>query len=466
MKRHYEFKIKVAAILGLTTLFTFTNVVRADDRTSIIGNSAVLWNLTPTQAKQADELIAAAMQRAATSQTEIDNTRRQITGLFLEPSPDQKSILAVQARQDAIKARRDEDLLQTNLKVRKLLTPDQRQWLGIPKAADVLVGLELSQPQLKKYRELMQPYLLATLTAAKRRANLELEQTILLQEMDLVHGCHTMGLDEPALIANQKQISALDAELAGKRTQVEIELHNLLTETQQKQLTSSAKIVLPDPVESKLQNETTTVFAPPEQVYKSVTLTDEQKDKYNSQMSKFMADFDQGKKLRDKLVVERNKLLNSPALDQSALVNTQDRINQNDEQRALSKVTQIVKTRDILTKEQRHAVYNRHHPKIWNDTGIDAEQDKKIMAIHMKIEESDREGQREMGNITAEIRQLFFAPTSNDQEIISAQKNFDRVEAETIGKQLQYLFDGRAVLTEAQRVKLVELMRADSNQAH
>jgi Spy/CpxP family protein refolding chaperone len=462
MKRQYKFKIKVATILGLTTLFAFANVARAEDRTSVLGNSSVLWNLTPTQAKQADELIAAALQRAATSQIEIDGTRRQITGLFLEPSPDQKAILDIQNRQDAIKARRDEDLLQTNLTVRQLLSPEQRQWLGIPRAADVLSGIELSQAQLKKYRELMQPYLLATLTAAKQRANLELDQTILLQEMDLVHGCHAMSLDEPALIANQKQVSALDSGLARKRTQVEIELHNLLTETQRKQLASSAKIVLPDPVESKLQNESTTVFAPPEQVFKRVTLTNEQKDRYNSQMSKFMADLDQGKKLRDKLVAERNKLLNSPALDQSALVNNQDRINQIDEQRAVSKVTQIAKTRDVLTKEQRHDAYNRHHPKIWSDTGIDAEQDKKIMAIHMKIEESDREGQRKMGEITAEIRQLFFEPTSNDREIISAQKNFDRVEAETIHKQLECLFEGRAVLTEVQRVKLVQLMRAEN----
>lgn len=462
MKRHYEFKIKVAVVLGITTLFPFATVARAEDRSTSVGNSTVIWDLTSAQAKQADELIAAAMQRAATSQTEIDNTRRRITELFLEPSPDQQAILAIQKEQDAIKARRDEDLLRTNLKVRQLLSNEQRKWLGIPKSTDVLVGIELSQPQLNKYHELMQPYLLATLATAKQRASLELDQTILLQEMDLVHGCHAMGLDEPALIANQKQISALDSELDRKRTLVEIELHNMLTDTQKRQLLTTAKIVIPDPAAEKLRNENTTIFAPPEQAYKNVTLSKEQKDKYNSQMSKFIKELDQGKKLRENLESVKTKLLSTPNLDDSTLLRIQDQLSKVNELLALSKVARIVKTRDVLTKEQRHAVYNRHHPKIWNDTGIDAEQDKKIMAIHMKIEEADREGQRKMADLTADIRQQFFEPTSNDQEIIAAQKNFDRVEAETIRKQLECLFDGRAVLTEAQRVKLVQLMQAEN----
>src|SRR5207247_1516943 len=148
----------------------------------------------------------------------------------------------------------------------------------------------LTAEQLRKSRELMRPYIQSSLVQAKQRDMLALDQANLLQEMDLVHGCHVMNLNEPALIANQKQINLLNSSLANERLQVKIEIHKMLSERQKK--------MIPAPVETSEKDKAAAVVAPPETVYKGVTLSKEQEAKYNSLMSEQVTYMERTKKLR------------------------------------------------------------------------------------------------------------------------------------------------------------------------
>lgn len=421
------------------------------------------WLFSPEQKKIAQEKMASFKTAVQPIAEAVMQENAKIDSLFLQPTPDQKSILSLQAQIDEQKEKIAVELTKMSLEIRHLLTPEQRQWLGLVKPSQVAKGIDLSDEQQKSYRELVKPMLNESLDLSRRRANLTMDQDWLLQEMDLVHACHIQKLDEDQLASLQTKIDEIDSVLANKNLEVSIAVHKLLTDDQRKKLGTSAEIVVLDPLAEIPEAEKRLIYAPPEIVYSGIDLSAEQKARYNSLMASYAKQLDSSNKARESLTAQRKKLLAQSVLDVAALKDVQTKINKIDADKALSSLKLIAQTRDVLTPQQRHSYFNRHHPKIWDDTGITEKQDHDLMVIHMKIEEADREGRRAMQNLQHDKKRLFFQAADNDEAVIQNTKAISKAESETTHKQLQCLFDNRALLTDEQRSKLVQLMQQDQS---
>lgn len=454
--------LSVASIVhALTAPLAVAKPYRAE-----IGPTSIVWDLSPEQIGEIAPLLATLQTKSRNVDKFIISRRHQMDKLFMQPAPDRKPILTLQGEID--KSLEDLRLTQwkTALAVRKMLTSQQRKALGCLGPELWIPGQKLTAAQLESYYRLMRPYLVTSLNTSKRLVNLRRDQTELLQEMDMVHGCHAMKLDLPALLANQKQINAANSEMSMERLRVAISIHALLTPDQRSLFMQGCQIRLPDPIGVKLESEDPTRVPPPEKVFKNTTLTAEQKAKYQAIMAKEVQTATASKRMRDELIAHRLRMLSAPRLDVAALETVQGKINETDSIAAIDRILTVARVRDILTPEQRHLVFNRHHPKIWRDTGINKRQDEKLMAIHMKIEEADRKGMREMLNLASDMERYYYSPADNDDQIIAAQAAFDKAQKQMEVAQLNCLFEGRDVLTKAQKLKLVELMEDNKRATH
>jgi Spy/CpxP family protein refolding chaperone len=458
------FPLALAACVAI--FWSISPLVFAETRNGIIGTTSVAWNLTPEQVKKVDPMLAQVKAKdQAVTQLIIDR-RHQMDKLFMQPAPDRKSILALQSQID--KNVEELRLLQWKvaLAIRKMLTQQQRRALGCLGPDKLIPGQKLTASQQDSYYRLMRPYLVTSLNTAKRLAALQRDRTELLQEMDMVHGCHAMKLDMPALMATQKEINKINSEMAMERLRVAISIHELLTPDQRNLFLRGYQVQIPDPIGVSLESNTGDKVPTAEKVFRNAILTKAQKAEYKSIMDKEVQIAAASKRMRDELIAHRLRMLSAPKLDVSALESIQDKINDVDSVGAMDRILTVAKVRNVLSPEQRHLVFNRHHPKIWNDTGINRKQDAQLMAIHMKIEESDRKGKREMDSLAADMTRLYYIPADNDAEILAAQSAFNKAQAQMEVAQLMCLFEGRDVLTQQQKEKLIQLMAINQKATH
>lgn len=454
----------IAVIMGAGLLVVPPFPVSADTRHGKLSSWTVTWDLDQEQTRKADALLQQTSARETQLEELMVQQRAQMNKLFLMPAPDRKAILTLQEKIESELEELRLIQLQFSLKVRAMLSPSQRSHLGFLKPDEMLTGIKLSPAQEEQFSAVIKPYLTASLSTAKKLAILNFEQSLFLQEMDLVHGCHAQKLDVPALLAKQVEINAVNRAMAMERLKLGIGVHRLLTLDQKRALSQSmAELQIPDPAEDAWVADASGKAAPIEEVYdEGVKPTAAQRAQYAAIMKRECAHSVQMKKVRDGLVAQLDKGFARVTLDEAGLRTLQQKISTLEDEAGLVRIKRIVAVRNVLTAEQRHTVYNRHHPKIWRDTGIDDKQDHQLMVLHMKIEEADREGRRKMIDLSQDVRRLYYE-NAPDDTIITAQKSFGRTEAEAIRKQLDCLFGGRDVLTAAQRDKLVQLMLSEDH---
>lgn len=428
--------------------------------------SAIQWVLTPKQLQQANDILTKWSKQEQVLNQHIEQQRLEIAKLFLEPTPDESAIFSIQDQIDKQTQERDEGLITTSLKIRALLTPEQRGWMGVPDPSQILANIKLSPGQRWSYAVIMRSYLEAERAESKGRADLNFERELLLQEVDLVLGCHAQKLDVPALFAKQKEISDLDGAAARRRLQLIIGLYAILSDEQKEQLRKGeAQIKILDPVAVKDLEELRAKVPSPDAAFEGIRLLPAQKSMYQQIVGVYVRALAQRINQREILVAQQRKLISEDKLDEGAIAKIQEKLISVDANSALAREQLIIDTRNVLTSEQRHAVFNRHHPKIWSDAGINAEQDKKLMDYHMKIEEADREGKRKMIHISQDIKSLYYQPIANDNEMLTLQRQYNQAEADTVHKQLIFVIKNRTVLSEAQKRKLVQLMRTATHPA-
>lgn len=448
----------IIAGIALSSAILLPSTAWGAERTYEFGPTSISWELTDAQVAEVDPWLRELRSKEKATINRILECRHKMDKLFMQPAPDRKAILALQAQiDDALEAQRLSEWT-VALKIRSLLSAKQRVELGCLAPQKIVPGMSLTPAQTDSYYKIMRPYLSASLKGAEKLSALRLEQGILLQEMDLVHGCHNSKLDLPALVANQEQINAVKASMAQERLKIAISIHNLLTVEQKRQLLVTAAIQIPDPVGLSLDHIDRNRVPAAQQVYVNVTPTKEQVAKYNDIMDKEIAMSTAYRKMRDGLLEYRTVLLSKSELNIAALHEVQDKIIKIDGMSGIQRIIRIVKVREVLTPEQRHLVFNRHHPKIWKDTGINEKQDREIMAIHMKIEEADRAGKRKMTALSGEMERWYYDPAANDQQIMGAVRQYHQAQSTMVVAELGCLFAGRDVLNRAQREKLVALM--------
>lgn len=454
-------KFKYSIVFAVLSLLIGSLPAQADTRSGILSSWTVRWDLDDQQTKFADELKAKTSDRERVIENSLIAKREQMSKLFLQAMPDRKAILELQSQIDNELQEIHAIQLSYSLKIRAMLSAEQKARLGHLKLEDLVTAMDFSAAQEQQFAPAMKRYLETSLTKGKTLALLTFEQGLLLQEMDLVHGCHQQHLDVDGMFRFQKEINAINRALASERVDLVLAVHKVLQPDQLKLLTDGfSEILIPDPNQSLWDAESKDAVPPADKVFKGITISPELNSKYKEIMSREIAKISVLKKERDELISQRSKLLNKASVNEHNLKAIQDRLNDVEEKGAELRINRTVAVRNLLTPEERHTVFNRHHPKIWRDTGIDEEQDKKIMAIHMNIEDADRTGRRKSIELSQDIRKMYYdgAP---DEQILSAQKAYDEVISAANLKQLNGLFEGRDVLTETQRHKLVELMMND-----
>lgn len=449
----------LAAVLGSSIFFVPSAL--AEERSCLVNNTSVTWALTPEQCANVDPLLEGLSIKQDTATRKIVSLRHQMDKLFMNPSPARNPILELQSQIDHELEEMRLAQWKVALHVRSLLTPEQRKTLGCLPARRLLMGVSLSPEQMQAYYRVMRPYLMTSLSSGKKLDELKLQKAFLLQEVDLVHGCHSTGLDLKALLANQGQINTVNSEMAMERLRLAITLHGLLTSEQKKTLFTGAAIRIPDPVGVELAQDGSKPIASPEKAYPNVALTETQKNKYKTLMQQQLEATTAYRKMRAAMLNHRSRLLCAEKLNEAELETVQTKINEIDGLNGIQRMITISKLRDVLTNEQRLLVFNRHHPKIWKDTGINEKQDHQIMDIHMKIEEADRTGRQRMSALSSDLLKLYYDAAMNDEQIIAAQKQYNNSQSDMVRAELICLFEGRDVLTVGQRQKLIQLMAAD-----
>lgn len=201
------------------------------------------------------------------------------------------------------------------------------------------------------------------------------------------------------------------------------------------------------------------VYGDPEINFPGIELSSEQWDAYKKLMDAYFARTGQLLTKKAALEFDRRILYQAMSFDQDELLAKQNEINSVQSELENERVRLAFAARQILTPAQRSKAYNRHHPKIWEDTGINDRQDDIIMGIHNKIESADQTGRRKLITLESELAQLYRSSSTSEDAALAKIKEIDAALAETYRAQLGFMFDGRGVLTPQQRKRLTSLMK-------
>ncbi len=189
-------------------------------------------------------------------------------------------------------------------------------------------------------------------------------------------------------------------------------------------------------------------------------LSPEQWNAYKELKRKFLS---KQQDLKDKLAnleYDSRLLFQHLHLNETELLAKQEEINKINNEIESNKIRLAVASRKILSPQQNMKVFNRHHPKIWEDTGINSKQDDDIMAVHMKIEAADQEGRRSVIQGKNKLARVYLDPLPDENAAASATSEIDQALSKVWHKQLGLILEGRSHLNSIQKRRLVGLMKA------
>lgn len=207
------------------------------------------------------------------------------------------------------------------------------------------------------------------------------------------------------------------------------------------------------------RQRTVFVYGDPLDNYPGVNLTTDEWSSYLTLMKEFLNKRNGLQRKLEDLQFDLTLLYQSTDLNETLLLEKQAQINAAKAELENEKIRLAVRTRGLLTPEQRKIVFNRHHPKIWQDTGINPKQDSMIMGVHMKIEAADQTGRRTLLGLQNDLAKIYLDPIPDENVALEKVREITQARSETARKQLGLILEGRGMLTPEQKKRLIGLMK-------
>lgn len=197
----------------------------------------------------------------------------------------------------------------------------------------------------------------------------------------------------------------------------------------------------------------------PDTLFPSVTLDKEQKEKMLAILRESFPQHDKRKKLLSELEYEHTLLMRHPVVDEKALFENQNKLNQINAELADEDLRLKLKLRQCLTWYQLNKLYNSHRANEFAALHLTKEQDEKVMQLHCKRENNTDEAKRLAIDWSMDLASAFRDRDVDDSSMVRIQEQIDNRLNEARRVEVGVISEIRQVLTPVQRDKLVELVK-------